>query len=253
MTDPRVPHTNPEGVRTERIYTEHDVATAHPAAVKRISWGAIFAGAVIAIVVQSALTLLGMAVGLGVLDPTAQDQASALGWGAGIWAIVSAMISLFAGGWVAGRLAGMPRKIDGIVHGVTAWAVVTLFTFYMIGSAIGLVVGGAAAVVGQGVEQIVQDVDPTDRRLNREMAVDIMAEQTGMTRAEARQRVQQWEQDLEGAREDAPEVAADAATAVSRAALIGFVAMLLGAAAAAGGGATGIPVDMAASTAIRRE
>lgn len=226
---------------------------AMPATIKRISWGAIFAGAVIALVVQTALTLLGIGIGAAVLDPAEAGQQTGLGWGAAIWVVLSGIIALAAGGWVAGRLAGMPRTIDGIVHGVTTWAVVTLFSMYLIGSAVGLVVGGAAGVVGQAVGPLVQEIDPADRRLDREVAVDILAEQTGMTRQEARQRVQQWERELGELEEDAPEIAADAADATATAALVGFFAMLLGAAAAAGGGAGGVPRDLPASQSLRRE
>ena len=62
----------------------------------RLSWGAVFAGLVVATVLQIVLTLLGTAVGLAAWDPG--ESARGLGLGAGIWAIFSILISLFMGG-----------------------------------------------------------------------------------------------------------------------------------------------------------
>lgn len=39
------------------------------AAFKRISWGAVFAGLVVALVVQFILSLLGIGIGFGAMDP----------------------------------------------------------------------------------------------------------------------------------------------------------------------------------------
>ncbi|RYY08132.1 MAG: hypothetical protein EOO36_24060, partial [Cytophagaceae bacterium] len=53
---------------------------------KRISWGAIFAGTVLAIVLQLALSLLGLGIGLGTIDPlTEQNPMAGIGTGAAIW------------------------------------------------------------------------------------------------------------------------------------------------------------------------
>ena len=95
---------------------------AAPLVVRRTSWGAIFAGAVVALVLQLLLTLLGIAVGSQAVEPT-QEAAplSGLGLGAGIWWVVSGIISLFAGGWVAGRLASFPRPLVGGLHGLVVW------------------------------------------------------------------------------------------------------------------------------------
>ncbi|MCL5237856.1 MAG: hypothetical protein M1353_08420 [Nitrospirae bacterium] len=86
--------------------------------LKRISWGAIFAGTIVALVIELTLSLLGMGIGLGVVNPaTETNPLGGVGTGAGIWLAVSTLISLFAGGWVASRLAGFPRSSTGILHG----------------------------------------------------------------------------------------------------------------------------------------
>src|SRR5256714_12650325 len=87
----------------------------------RISWGAIFAGAIIALATQLLLTLIGTAVGLATLNPaTGQNPSSTtLGIGAVIWLVISSLLSLFLGGYVAGRLGG---TFNGWLHGLATWA-----------------------------------------------------------------------------------------------------------------------------------
>ena len=98
-----------------------------PPVVRRISWGAIIAGVVVVLVVQMALMLLGLAIGTATIDPAAADTpgAYALGVG-GAWWLATTAIAVFVGGWVAGRLAGMPSRTDGTLHGVITWAAATL-------------------------------------------------------------------------------------------------------------------------------
>lgn len=119
------------------------------AAFKRISWGAVFAGVVIALTVQLCLSLLGLGIGMGTINPTEESNPfSGLGTGSLIWWVVSMLIALFAGGWVAGRLAGIPRTFDSVLHGVLTWSVFTLLSFYLLTTTIGRIVSGVGGVVG---------------------------------------------------------------------------------------------------------
>ena len=115
-----------------------------------MSWGAILAGVVIAIVVQMVLSLLGAGIGLSTIDPLrySSPDASTFGIGAGVWWAVSSMISLFAGGWVASHLAGVPEKADALLHGLVTWGLAAIVTAYLLASAVGAVVRGGASVVG---------------------------------------------------------------------------------------------------------
>ncbi|RYD83921.1 MAG: PhnA-like protein, partial [Verrucomicrobiaceae bacterium] len=90
----------------------------------RVSWGAIFAGALFALATQVVLTLLGLSIGLATIDPASGSTpaGSTLGMGAGIWMLVSTIISLFLGGYIAGRLAG---TFNGWIHGLITWAACT--------------------------------------------------------------------------------------------------------------------------------
>lgn len=129
--------------------------------MRRSSWGAILAGVAFAIVVSLLLNILGMAIGLAIVDPQAGgDQAQALGIGGLIWWLVASIIALFCGGWVAGRLAGVPRRLDGAVHGAITWAVTTIVTIYLIGSAVGGIIGGTFSILGQTAEVAGQAAGP---------------------------------------------------------------------------------------------
>ncbi len=134
----------------ERIHTYADDAVVTRAAfTKRIAWSAVFAGVLVAIVSQLLLTLLGLGIGLSTVDPvTEQNPTAGLGIGSAIWYAISSLLSLFAGGWVAGRLAGSPQRFDGIIHGVLTWSLVTLITIYFLTTTIGSLIGGAGRLVG---------------------------------------------------------------------------------------------------------
>lgn len=127
----------------------NDEAFARVNFVKRISWSAVFAGVLVAIVSQMLLTLLGLGIGLSTIDPvTERDPTAGLGTGSAIWYIISSLLSLFVGGWIAGRLAGAPRPFDGIIHGVLTWCLATLLTVYFLTTTIGGLLGGASRLVG---------------------------------------------------------------------------------------------------------
>lgn len=132
---------------------------ALPAAVKRISWGAVFAGAVVALIVQFMLNLLGLAIGFGAINLTGEGATlQALGVGAIIWLAITAIIAFFAGGWTAGRLAGLPLTLDGALHGFVTWAVASVVIMYLVFSGVGLIVGGALGAVQQGANLLGQGV-----------------------------------------------------------------------------------------------
>src|SRR5262249_61629676 len=89
-------------------------------------------------------TLLGMRTGAATLEPCVGDNPSAtsLSIGAGIWFALSGILAALAGGYAAGRLAGVPRKSTAGWHGLTAWALATLVVFYLLGSTVGGILGG---------------------------------------------------------------------------------------------------------------
>ena len=143
---------------THAVTTSPPLTTA-PVAQHRVSWAAIFAGVTVALVTQPLLGVLGIAIGASTIDPLhQQDSTGGLGNGAGVWFVVTGLPSLFAGGWTAGRLAGIPRTVDSSLHGVVTWGLATLFTFYLLTTGVGAIIGGAARALGQGASLVGQGV-----------------------------------------------------------------------------------------------
>ena len=119
------------------------------ASIKRISWAAVFAGVLIAVVIQITLSLLGIGIGLSTVDArTEENPVQGLGVGSAIWYVVSSLIALFAGGWVAGRLSRTNQEFDGAIHGLLTWSIVSLLTLYFVTTAIGGILGGVGRLVG---------------------------------------------------------------------------------------------------------
>ncbi len=121
------------------------VSSYATAGFNRISWGAVFAGVVLALAVQFLLNLLGLGVGLAVLEPAGSDnpEAGSFSIAGGIWFIGAGIIASFAGGYVAGRLSGRPSGNTGAYHGLTVWAAATLVVLYLLTTSVGMLVGGA--------------------------------------------------------------------------------------------------------------
>ena len=142
------PSTIPSDRGTLRETTASYAVAERPFA--RISWGAIFAGAVIALASQIVLALIGVAIGLATLDPATGNTPSgtALGTGAAIWLVVSSLVSLFLGGFVAARLAG---GFNGWLHGLITWGTLTLLTLMLLTTAAGQLIGAASGLTNVAV------------------------------------------------------------------------------------------------------
>ena len=119
----------------------------------RISWGAVIAGAVVAVATTLLLSLLGAAMGAGsihALDTTSTDLAN-YGTGAAIWEIINLALSMAFGGYVAARLSGTHSHLDAELHGVTMWGVAVLLGSVLLAHA----VSGLIGMVGQGAGSVV--------------------------------------------------------------------------------------------------
>ncbi|MDB6016016.1 MAG: hypothetical protein JWR19_505 [Pedosphaera sp.] len=117
--------------------------------MRRISWASIFAGLVITLVAELVFSVLGISIGATAVNPLTADQSSAqgIGIGAAIWFLVTSLISLFLGGWVAGRLSGFVRGAEGGLHGLITWATVTLLSVYLFSSALSGLLSGTTSIL----------------------------------------------------------------------------------------------------------
>jgi len=118
--------------------------------LNKVNWGAIFAGAVIALIIQFLLSLLGVGIGAATLDPSTGNNPDAGTFSliSAIWYAVTGIIAAFAGGFIASRMSGRTLASSGALHGLTTWAVTTLFLLYLLTTAIGGLVGGALNGLG---------------------------------------------------------------------------------------------------------
>lgn len=217
-----------------------------PALLSRVSWGAIFAGAVIALGTMILLGMMGSAIGFGSIDPGTGNPFSGIGIGAAIWWIITSVVALGIGGFVAGRLSGIPDKSSSSAHGAAVWGVVTIFTLWFAASAVGSVFNtatgaltGAARVAGNVAGTAAQ----TATAPNSPVDVNVTQGQIEAAAQDVVQEVRQQAQqiDPQALEAQAIAVADDATDALSTAAWYAFFASLLGLAAAAFAAGAGAP------------
>lgn len=309
-------------------------STGVPPFYRRISWGAIFAGLILVLAIQLVLSLLGLSIGAGTVDPlTEVDPVKGLGTGALAWFGISLLVALFIGGWAAGRLSGSMQRMDSALHGLLCWGVSSLALFYLMTTGIGSLFGATSKVLGStlafagkaaasavpqiaqatGLSEAVESVDWSDIKqeanqllrqtkkpalqpnrieaegqktvtavtdaaedtaknpgaaeasledlmqgvfsraqatvseVDREAIINVLVSRTDMSREQAGQTVDRWQNTFAQAKakaeqakaklaQQAKEAGDKAARAVSQAALVAFIALVLGAAAASTGG-----------------
>lgn len=269
--------------------------------INRVSWAAVLAGVAVALVTQALLNMLGVGLGAAVLDPATGDNpgAAAFSMTAAAWWVGSGVLAAFAGGVVAGRLSGRPKRSTASWHGLIAWAATTLVLFCLLASAAGGIIGGTMNAVGHAlgglgkaagsgvaavapalaqandplgqIERQVRDAtggndpaalrdaavsavraaiggDPAQATDARERAAQALVRaqagtDTPITVEDARARVGEYEKQYQAAvertKQQAREAAETATKVVSRASLLAFVALVLGAIAGWFGGALG--------------
>jgi hypothetical protein len=262
---------------------------ARTIALNRVSWGAVLAGVVMALVVQLLLNMLGIGIGVATIDPGTGDNptASTFSLAAGIWYMVAGIIAAYAGGYIAGRLSGSSFGSTAALHGLTSWAVATLVVFYLLTTAVGGIIGGvfsgvsaavgglgrtaatAAQVAAPGLATATDPFGAVERQLReaaggedpaalrdaavaavraaltgdqaqaqdaRERAAQALARAQNISLEEARNRVAQYEQQyrqtIDETKQRATQAAQTTAKVISRGALFGFFALVLGAIAA---------------------
>jgi plasmid maintenance system antidote protein VapI len=114
---------------------------------KRISWASVFAGVIAVLAISILLSLLGVALGFAMLDPeSTTDIGNGSGTAVSIWTIVSLLISLGIGGFIAGRLA----QTDGHIHGFLVWSLSLLVGLWF-GA---MTINNAARVTGSAISSV---------------------------------------------------------------------------------------------------
>jgi len=143
-----------------------DTNISEPNVFSRINWGAIFGGTFIAMFFQLLLGLLGLAIGISVLNPARAVSPQGIGVGTGIWLILITIISVFIGAFAAGRFAGLQARYDGLMHGVATLAFLTILSLFLVSAGVSNVIGGAFTFGLQAAQMPqVQQAMPSDEQL----------------------------------------------------------------------------------------
>lgn len=120
-----------------------------------VSWAAIFAGAVSAAVLSLIMALLGTGLGFSTLSPYEDHSAVVMGVSAILWISITSIVASGIGGYMAGRLRVKWATVHNdevffrdTAHGMLAWAVATLLTAALFGSALTSAISGATTAAG---------------------------------------------------------------------------------------------------------
>ena len=122
----------------------------------RIRWGPILAGLVTTLASMLVLTVLGLALGLSVFEPT--SDGSDVGVAAAIWSALSALASFFLGGWVAGKTAAVHGDDNALLNGFMVGATALALILWLTSTGVGNLLGGLGANISDiariGADQV---------------------------------------------------------------------------------------------------
>ncbi|WP_051888382.1 YrzE family protein [Caballeronia sordidicola] len=195
----------------------------------RISWGAVIAGVILSLIVYLVMSVLGTAIGASLLAPMSQpNPGRVFGFGSGVWVIVTTVLAVFVGSYFAGRCA----PVLGWLHGLLAWAVMTLLLLYgmtsIIGGAVSVAGNVAAATANVGAVGGSQGDQPAGSPANsvrQQAQAALNGAASAATSADAQQ--------------DAMQAAQTAAGGIARATWYSFAALVVGAIIAVVSGSAG--------------
>lgn len=131
-----------------RVFEYHDL----------VRWGPIISGLVVALATQLVLSALGAAIGLSSLANSGAPRSNAgdVGLGVGIWSIISLLIGLFAGGWVAARASGPMNRSTALLNAAILWATTLTIGSWLLASGVSGTFGVVAANAGEVINQAQQ-------------------------------------------------------------------------------------------------
>lgn len=131
----------------------------HDTGVSRVSWAAIFGGTLIMLVTLMLLSLLGVGIGFGAINPMEESQPmQGIGTGALIWWIVSNVLAVLAGAYTAAKLTNVYYKLSGIFHGILAWGLYTLISFILMTTTVGGIISGVGGAVSKSLSAVGMEV-----------------------------------------------------------------------------------------------
>lgn len=216
-----------------------------------VSWAAVIGGAFVAAAVSLIMLALGAGFGLSAISPWSSVGASAIGAAAIVWLIVNEAISCALGGYLAGRLRTKWVSVHtdevyfrDTANGFLVWAVAVVISVAFLASAASFMVGKEPAKAPTDssnyfVDRLFRGAEPVDASIQAEAGrillrqkdssvadqaylAKLVAAKTGLSPAEAEQRVGQVITDVRQTEDVARQTA-------SRLLLWTFLALLIGA------------------------
>lgn len=124
----------------------------------RVRWGPIISGIVVALATQLILSALGAAIGASSLAGSGAPRSNAdeVGTGVGIWSIISLLISLFVGSWVAARACGPMNRSTALLNGAILWATTLALSSWLLANGVSGAFGVLASNAGDVANQVQQ-------------------------------------------------------------------------------------------------
>ncbi len=105
----------------------------------RVAWGAIFAGALVAIALFFVLGSFTAALNLSLYE----EQPV----GIPTWAFALSIVCMFVGGWTTARLAAGESRSEVVFYGIILWSFTALVMLYLAMN--GILIFGSSTVLGQ--------------------------------------------------------------------------------------------------------
>ena len=162
-------------VRREHVRREYDPGDAverevpQAGARDRVRWGPILAGLLTALTSLLLLSLLGLAVGLTVVNAgTAAAQGgppAETGPASAIWGAISGLLSFLLGGYVAGRTASLFSRGWGALNGAMVFLLAVPLILWLASQGLGGILGNLGAFagdLGNQARQAAGDAQPID-------------------------------------------------------------------------------------------
>jgi len=116
----------------------------------RVSWGAILAGAAIALAIMSVLWMGGLALGWTVHDRMGPRAVTIAG---AVWVLVSTLLALFCGGFAVSRITTGETKAEAALYGVALWGFLFGLGAFLAGTgtATGMMLGNMRSMTDRSV------------------------------------------------------------------------------------------------------
>jgi hypothetical protein len=140
-----------------------------------MQWKPVVAGALAGFAVTIVMTTQGAALGISAADAADRGDARAVGTGAGIWWLLTALASGLFGGWVIARTARRDLDYDSVIYGTLAWVIGTIILLFLLAIGVGSMMGGLGGGLGAAVAErgAAPQATPADTARVAETAVNV--------------------------------------------------------------------------------